>query len=104
MTLEELATIDGLGEKKIEDYGSKLVKTIENFVATEDLEEYVQGKKDSQRPAKKQRIYPKSAAAVIEIDNDDEFDEFPMDIDLSNVELPADNAANKVTAAKSKYF
>jgi len=38
-TLEELKTVDGLGEAKFREYGERLVKNIANFVETEDLSE-----------------------------------------------------------------
>lgn len=109
-TLEELRTIDGLGEKKIQDYGPRMIRAIQNFVSKENLGEYLKERKQSKRPVKKQKVekntrytHPTdqassgvskkssaSAPAVIVLDGneDEEFDEFPLDLDLSTLDVP----------------
>lgn len=54
-TLEELKSVDGLGEQKVKEYGERLVKNISNFVQTENLEELLAQKKSS-RPMKARKV------------------------------------------------
>lgn len=100
-----------LGEQKIKDYGSRLVRKIKLFVEENNLQEYI-----ANRPGKRNRIdddeddnaatkvaavvvqsasssaaragKAKARKAIIEIDSDDEFDEFGTDIDFANMDIP----------------
>ena len=107
-TEDELVSMGLLGEQKIKDYGSRLVKKIKHFIDTHGLQEYT-----ANRPGKRIRVddnsdankvatvvvqsasssavrngKPKARKATIEIDGTDEFDEFGGDIDYSNIDIP----------------
>ena len=96
-TVEELASIDGLGEQKISDYGGRLIKGIKGFLEKEGLMEYF----NSKRPAKRLKVSTKQSKAkskvskpepdpdsIIMIDGDDDDDEFGTEIDFSAIDLP----------------
>jgi hypothetical protein len=96
-----------LGEQKMKDYGSRLVRKVKQFVEKNELGDYV-----ANRAGKRTRTdddattnvatvvvqsasssaartgKPKARKAIIEIDSDDEFDEFGTDIDFSNIDIP----------------
>ena len=92
-----------MGEEKLKDYGGRLVRVIKQFVEANGLEDYV-----THRPGKRTRNedlgstkvpavvvpnsssasragQPKARKAVIEIDDDDEFE---TDIDFATIEIP----------------
>lgn len=94
-TKEELAALGGLGEKILEEYGSRIIRQINCFVEKENLSEYVKkrpvkrAKQTADMPSKK----PGSSLAgtggkqpkqeVIDVE-DDEFDD--CDIDFAAIE------------------
>ena len=106
-TEEELESLGVLGESKLKEYGTRLVKVIKKFVEDNNLEKYIQS-----RPTKRLKVAeadtkmssvvissskttnrsaPKSNAIkpVIEIeDNDDEYDEFATDINFDLIDIP----------------
>lgn len=97
-----------LGEQKMKDYGSRLVRKVKQFIEKNQLEEYI-----ANRPGKRTRTddvpatnvtavvvqsassaaartgKPKARKAIIEIDSDDEFGDFGADdIDYANLDIP----------------
>jgi hypothetical protein len=93
MTKEELSALGVLGEKLLDEYGSRLIRQINSFVQTENLTEYVQN-----RPIKRAKTDeasptpPPQAGTSYQrvtkrevIDVDDEFD---VDIDFAAIPLP----------------
>ena len=80
-TLDELKTIDGLGDHKVQKYGSDLLRRIIFFLEKEGLTEYF----NSKRPSKRLKV-SKEAEPVIMIDEDD--DEFDTEIDFGLIEMP----------------
>lgn len=111
-SLEELEAMDGLGEQKFKEYGERLIKNIQNFVQTENLEPYLEKKRSAQASSKKRKAEPpaqnsasskvaraasggSSNEAVTELDigcppKFDPDDEFPLDFDVDDVVLPDD--------------
>lgn len=101
-TVEELASIDGLGEQKIADYGDRLIKGIKGFLEKEGLTESFNSKRPAKRlRASKKQGKPKSKAkskiskqepdpdSIIMIDGDDDDDEFGTEIDFSAIAMPS---------------
>ena len=98
-TIEDLKALGVLGDKKVEEYGARLVRSVQKFVEGNSLQEYI-----SKRPLKRAKHTdgngkPSAAAAVPKpqsnrsiaqeiIDIDDEEDEFDSGIDYSAIELP----------------
>mmetsp|Transcript_8198 Transcript_8198/g.12966 ORF Transcript_8198/g.12966 Transcript_8198/m.12966 type:complete len:252 (+) Transcript_8198:2-757(+) len=92
MTTEELSALGVLGEKILDEYGSRLIRQINSFVQTEKLSEYVQN-----RPIKRAKTdeaspaippagtshQPGATREVIDIE-----DEFAVDIDFAAIPLP----------------
>jgi HRDC domain len=109
-SLEELQAMGGLGEQKFQEYGERLIKNIQNFVQTENLEHYLEEKRSAQASSKKRKADPpaqnsasakvprgasggSSHEAVTDLSKDckpkvDTDDEFPLDFDVDDVVLP----------------
>ena len=88
-TLDELKAVDGLGQKKFEEYGERLVKNILNFVETENLQDLLSKKKGS-RPTKVRRVasddtHGRGATSTSVKHSDDVDDEFPLGFDESEL-------------------
>lgn len=82
-TVDDLKTIGILSEKKLEEYGARIVKPIKMYVKNEGLEDQVALK----RPAKPFKESSKTdSKQIIEI-NDDEDDEFASGIDYDAIDL-----------------
>lgn len=95
--MAELSGLGVLGENVVNEYGERLVKNINSFIATEGLQQYI-----DKRPAK--RIKPsdskdkkpngsvaitRNAATVSMFHNSsDDFDEFDTGIDFGAISLP----------------
>ena len=96
-TKEELAALGGLGEKILEDYGSRIIRQVNCFVEKENLAEYVKkrpmkrAKQATEAPSKKtgsslasvEGKQPKQEVVDVD-DEDDEFDD--CDIDFAAIE------------------
>ena len=119
-TLEELKAVDGLGEQKFKEYGARLIRIINAFVETENLQEHLAKKRDAQ-PVKKRKASARQSATVADKGNkvaklnvpsrnnldtfNDDDDEFPLDFDLTGLVLPGDQPTPMEDANnKSKYF
>lgn len=97
-TVAELNALGVLGENVVKEYGERLVKNINAFIATENLKSYID-KRPPKRPKtsdSKDRttkgsstITRKSTAIVaIPTNGEDEFDEFDTGIDFGAIALP----------------
>ena len=85
MTVDELKAIGILSEKKLEEYGARIVKPIKMYVKKEGLEEQVARK----LPATKSlngKVSRTDANQIIEIVDDDD-DEFANGIDYDAIDL-----------------
>mmetsp|Transcript_12438 Transcript_12438/g.21777 ORF Transcript_12438/g.21777 Transcript_12438/m.21777 type:complete len:172 (+) Transcript_12438:2-517(+) len=80
ITKEEISELGILGDKKLEEYGARIVKAIKLYVEKEDLERQL-----SRRPAKRRRTA--SEPPIIEIDDDDE--DYDQGVDYSRIDLDA---------------
>jgi hypothetical protein len=87
MTLDELKACPDISDKKVGEYGARIVKAVSSYVKNNNLEEFVQ-----KRPAKRPRgangenkKSPTVASSIIVIDDDD--DEFDEDIDYAAINL-----------------
>ena len=83
-TIDELKMLGILGEKKLEEYGARIVKPIKRFIEKEGLEDEVAMKRPS-----KLFMENKSNNApdqIIEIRDDDD-DEFENGIDYDAIDL-----------------
>lgn len=109
-TVQELHSISGLSENLIKEYGERLVKNINAFIAQEGLQKYLDklpakrprsdaptGKKAG--PASKKRAAVPKGTDVINIDDDE--DEFDVGIDFSAIDVPSSKDAS---SSKSPYF
>jgi ribonuclease D len=107
--LEDLNEVGVLGENVVKEYGERLVKNIKAFVELENLQKYIDRrptkrlKRDesselhsatTKRPAASK---PPPARAVIDVDDDEEFD---VGIDFNAIEIPSTKGSTK----KSPYF
>ena len=108
---EELVTLGVLGEAKRKEYGPRLIRAIQRFLAKKEIPvEFVRSKRPVKRPKLEGKEINNPAAAtnqskeVITIDDqDDEFDEFDTGIDFDAIEIPDVSTASSV-AEKSHYF
>uniref|UniRef100_A0A7S2YF56 DNA 3'-5' helicase n=1 Tax=Entomoneis paludosa TaxID=265537 RepID=A0A7S2YF56_9STRA len=97
-TIEELKAVGALGDAIVEEYGERIVKVVKTFVETNGLQEYIK-----ERPAKRAKTDDSSKAKggkkkpVIQIDEDDEFDN---GIDFGVIEIPD----SIPSVAGSKFF
>jgi ribonuclease D len=88
MSVEELKALRLIGDKKVEEYGARIVKAIKIYVEREKLEAEL-----VKRPAKRPRTAsaagkkPAPSSTVIEIKDDD--DEFDNGIDYASIDLDA---------------
>jgi len=88
--IEELATLGILGENVVQEYGERLVKSINSFVQQNGLQEYV-----IKHTAKRSKTIHENGASHsfrksssgIEIAPTDE-DEYDCGVDFSAIELP----------------
>ena len=101
-SIAELKGLGVLGDQVVNDYGQRLVKLINSFVETNELEEYL-----NSRPKKRTKTSNESKKSVIVIDDDEE-DEFDS-IDFGTVDLtqlpdskPAATGAKE--KAQSRFF
>eukprot|EP00547_Thalassionema_nitzschioides_P005472 CAMPEP_0194204474 /NCGR_PEP_ID=MMETSP0156-20130528/3983_1 /TAXON_ID=33649 /ORGANISM="Thalassionema nitzschioides, Strain L26-B" /LENGTH=1111 /DNA_ID=CAMNT_0038930501 /DNA_START=141 /DNA_END=3476 /DNA_ORIENTATION=+ len=74
-TVEELTSLGVLGENIIKEYGDRLLKQINNYIANENLVDYL----------KKKPGQPKKARLS---NNDDNFDEFDSGVDFGAIDIP----------------
>ena len=96
-SMEDLKGMGILGENIVKEYGERIVKVVQTFVANNDLQSYL-----NRRPAKRAKTSveetkpPASSHVQVLADSGDEFD---MGIDLScvNIDLSVDQQ-------KSKFF
>jgi hypothetical protein len=88
MSVEELKALRLIGDKKMEEYGARIVKSIKIYVERENLELHL-AKRPSKRPktASEATNKPSSSSTVIEINDDD--DEFDNGIDYTAIDLEA---------------
>jgi bloom syndrome protein len=101
MTLAELKATCCLGENILEVYGERIAKIVSSYVTQEGLLHYVtKGRGGSaqlppQPPNKKMKPNP----SVVEVNDDDyeQEDEFPIEIDLSTIDLPSTTHSSTVT-------
>ncbi len=85
-TIEDLKALGILGEKKLEEYGSRIVKPIKLFVEKEGLEDQLQRqRRNAGMSSGKNSSRNKTSEEVIEIADDD--DEFETGIDYSAIDL-----------------
>ncbi len=89
-TIDDLKALGILGEKKLEEYGARIVKPIKRFVEKEGLENQLSlqrkkaGKSSSSKGSKSNA---NSSEEVIEIADDEDGDEFDNGIDYSAIDL-----------------
>ncbi|KAG7355950.1 ATP-dependent DNA helicase RecQ [Nitzschia inconspicua] len=88
MTLEELVACQVIPDQKVKDYGDRIVRAIKRHVENEKLHECVRN-----RPAKRPKVdtgvakhVPPTVNPIIEIEDDDEFDD---GIDYSALDFAA---------------
>ena len=112
-TVEELDALGVLGEQKLEEYGSRLVKTLKKFVADEGLEGHLKKRPkrsklsgtnaaNSSSSVSKASLgkTPKPRNEIIDLDNDDEFG--GEGIDFSTIEISGQQT--KGSKAISPHF
>ena len=103
LTKDELGQLGVLGDKKLEDYGDRLVRLVQKVVNEHNLQKYTGGgaaskpttpstnKKDA-RPSKRLKTFSSMSASKKEIvemlEDDDDDDEFATDIDFDMIDLP----------------
>ena len=83
-TIDDLKALGIIGEKKLEEYGARIVKPIKTFVDKEGLESELSRKRPGSSFKKNQSNSPPEQ--IIEI-QDDEEDEFENGIDYSAIDL-----------------
>jgi superfamily II DNA helicase RecQ len=88
MTIDELKACPDISDKKVGEYGARIVKAVSSYVKNNNLEEFVH-KRQSKRPktatgANKMSSAVATSVIVIDDDDDDEFDE---DIDYAAINL-----------------
>ena len=89
-SLDELKALGILGEKKLEEYGARIVKPIKRYVEKEGLEDQLLERKQTAKSFKEStgtattRIRPSKEIIEIQDDDDDEFDD---GIDYSAIDL-----------------
>jgi hypothetical protein len=109
MSVEELTAIGVLGENVIKVYGERLIESIQNFVKSEALEDFVQ----KRRPAKRTKTAPLANASevaravdkpnvVVEIVSDD--DEFDSGIDFGAIDFSDVKQSSNAIKGGSRYF
>ena len=84
-TLDDLKALGILGEKKLQEYGKRIVKPIYMYVEKEGLGEQLKQSKQA-KSSNEKRATAKASEDVIEI-ADDEDDEFDDGIDYSAINL-----------------
>jgi hypothetical protein len=101
-TVEELTALGVLGENKVAEYGDRIIDAVCRFVASKNLQEFVDQRRPLKRPktADSASSDSKPSAIVIEIDDDDEFD--VPEIDFSAISIPGEVSSK--SAGKSPYF
>jgi len=132
-SVEELSALGVLGQKKVSDYGERLVKHIKKFIEDEGLEAVLEARRPAKQtklsntrpknssskktPASKRKAASSSSKTVSKprkakkgkstaqaIDLlDDDDDEFAADIDFSAIELPS-SSRKPSNPGKSPYF
>ena len=85
-TLDNLKALGILGEKKLEEYGARIVKPIKSHVEKEGLGEQLLQRKQAMSSNEK-RATGKASEEIIEIADDEEDDEFDDGIDYSAINL-----------------
>ena len=91
-SIDELTTLGILGEKKVEEYGARIVKKIKLYVEKEELEHHLASKRTTKRSKQKNvnnlsKLIDQSTIIEIEDDDDDDDDEFESGIDYDAINL-----------------
>jgi hypothetical protein len=84
-TIDDLKALGILGEKKMEEYGARIVKPIKIFVEKEGLEDQLLERKRHLGKSVKENRTKTLSEQIIEIPDDD--DEFDDGIDYSAINL-----------------
>ena len=97
-SIEELGALGVLGEQKLQEYGSRLVRQINKFVEDEGLDGYIkkrpkraklsQSSNSTSKGRKGKPIETKPKPKEVIMLDDDDDDEFGCDIDFSAIEEP----------------
>lgn len=96
--MAELNALGVLGENVVKEYGERLVKNINSFIATENLKSYIDKRppkrhktsdsKDQATKGSSTNTHRSTTVVALPTNGQDEFDEFETGIDFGAIALP----------------